>query len=95
MSMVIVPNEWTEKNPFVSYSLRIWYDSTKYADEEYNYDSCSNAVSSLKNRIKYDDEKKIQLANIREDIIYRRTENTELSVSSPLFSYDYRKGFYI
>lgn len=95
MSMIIVPNEWKEKDPFVSYSLYLWYDSKKSANEHHDYDSCSDAVHAMKNRIEYDKNNKIQLATIREDIIYKRTEETEISTSSPIIHFDYRKGLYI
>ena len=94
MNMIIVPNEWKEKEPFVYYSLHIWHDSKTYANESYDYSSCSDAIGTLKNRIE-NDKNRIESATIREETIYKRTENMEISVSSPLIHYDYQTGFRI
>ena len=95
MSMIIVPNEWKEKKPFVYYSLHVWNDSKATASYSNDYDSCDNAVSVLRSQLKYDDNNHIELATIREHTIYRRTNDCELSTSSPIIHYDYKTGFRI
>ena len=94
MSMIIVPNEYKEEKPFVYYSLFLWHNSKTYADEKHEYLNCSDAIGTLKNRIEHDSEI-IEMATIREETIYRRTENTEISVSSPLLHYDHETGYRI
>lgn len=94
MASIIIPETWTEKNPFVYYSLYLWHNSKTYADQEYEYSSCSDCVSSLKNRLSMQNNH-IEMATIREHIIYKRTSDTELSTSSPLFHYDYKTGYRI
>lgn len=94
MSMIIIPNVWKEEKPFKYYSLHIWHNSKTMADETYDYEDCSNALSVLKNRIEHDNIK-IELATVREHTIFRRTEETEISISSPLLHYNYQSGFSI
>ena len=94
MPNVIVPNEWTKENPFVYYSLYLWHNSDLYADQEYTFSSCSECISNLKNRLSTLNNH-IAMATIREETIFKRTEHAEVSISSPLFHFDNKKGFTI
>jgi len=94
MASIIVPTEYNEKNPFVYYSLHIWHDSKTYADMTFEYDTCSDAICNLRGRLN-SETNHIEMATIREQIIFKRTKNTELSTSSPLIHYDKKTGFRI
>ena len=94
MASIIIPSEWKEKKPFVYYSLHIWHDSKTYADMTFEYDTCSDAICELRSRLNRENNH-IEMATIREQIIYKRLEDTELSTSSPLIHYDEKTGFRI
>ena len=94
MSMIIVPHEWKEEKPFVYYSLQIWHDRNNYSDYSNDYTRCEDCTCHLRTMLEKPNNH-IELATIRENTIYKRTEQTELSCSSPLIHYDHKTGFRI
>lgn len=87
--IIKIPETWTQKKPFIFYSVSIWHDIKTLADFTEIFDTAGDAFSYLKNQISFDH---VQAATIREDIIYKRTKNAELSTSSPLLYYDKETG---
>ena len=93
MSIATIPAEWKEEKPFTYFSLIIWHDMNHSADVHIDFEHCNDATSYLKNQLEYFDN--IKAATIREEIIYHKTEESILSVSSPVIQYDCKKGFSI
>ena len=91
MSMIAkLPKKWERKTPFVAFELTIWHNSETYADEYLYYTDADETFAVLRSRIMHD--KTIGMATIRQETIYRRNSECEMSTSSPLIHYDRRKG---
>lgn len=88
-----LPQRWERKKPFVAYQLTIWHNKETYADEQLLYTDAEEAISTLRNRTKYEDH--IQMATIRQETIFRRNPKCEMSTSSPLIHYDRKRGVYL
>ena len=85
-----LPQKWERKTPFVAYELVVWHNSKTIADEQNYYGDVEEVIGLLRNRIAYD--ATVEMATIRQETIYRRNSECEMSTSSPLIHYDRRKG---
>lgn len=81
--LILEPKTHTAKKPLVYYSVHGWSNSQSYADRVDCYEYAGEAIAACKRLI---DSGFSATANVRENIVYRRTTKGELSSSGVIFS---------
>jgi len=83
-----VPTNW--EKPTLYYSLQVWNDenSMAYIDAYFQY--ASEAIANARHYMNTG----ARMANVREEIVYSRSENGEYSSSCPIWcsEYEFKKG---
>lgn len=78
------PQTWTNPEPWTRYIVILWKAKTGPGETLPKcYKTLAAATKAAQNALETD--RTARSAMIREEIIYRRTENSELSTSSPLY----------
>lgn len=81
--MILEPKTHTGKKPIVYYSVYGWSKSDTYADFEDFYEYASEAIARAKSLVNGGF---CVSAMVREELVYRRTKNGEISSSAPIMS---------
>ena len=81
--MILEPKKHTAKKPAVYYTVYGWPDKAQYASVKDCYEYAGEAIARCKYLINTGF---CVSANVRENIVYRRTAGGELSTSGVIFS---------
>lgn len=81
--MILEPKKHTAKKPLVYYGVFAWSNSETYADRVAYFEYAGEAIAECKRLV---NSGAFSTANVREEIVYRRTSKGEFSTSGVIFS---------